>query len=85
MDTIKEEDKYGNNGDKFYSAGRAIVNGAENVSNFVNTVLEVCSIKILVIGYILVYLLVEHIYNYCSAAILNVNNLHIVLIGLHSE
>ncbi|XP_013137943.1 PREDICTED: uncharacterized protein LOC106102884 [Papilio polytes] len=41
VDTIKEEEKYGNNGDKFYSAGRAIVNGAENVSNFVNTVLEV--------------------------------------------
>ncbi|XP_014369921.2 uncharacterized protein LOC106719944 [Papilio machaon] len=41
VDTIKEEEKYGNNGDKFYSAGRAIVSGAENVSNFVNTVLEV--------------------------------------------
>ncbi|KPI91933.1 hypothetical protein RR46_08359 [Papilio xuthus] len=41
VDTIQEEEKYGNNGDKFYSAGRAIVSGAENVSNFVNTVLEV--------------------------------------------
>lgn len=43
MDIIKEEDKYGNSGDKFYVAGRALVGGAEGVSNLVNTVLEVCS------------------------------------------
>lgn len=41
MDTIKEEEKYGNSGDKFYSAGRALVGGAQGVSNFVNSVLEV--------------------------------------------
>ncbi|KAJ8737116.1 hypothetical protein PYW07_000387 [Mythimna separata] len=41
VDTIREEDKYGNSGDKFYSAGKALVGGAEGVSNFVNSVLEV--------------------------------------------
>lgn len=41
MDTIREEEKYGNDGDKFYSAGKAIVNGASNVSTFVNSALEV--------------------------------------------
>lgn len=41
VDTIKEEEKYGNHGDKFYNVGRAVVSGAEGVSNFVNSVLEV--------------------------------------------
>ncbi|CAK1588226.1 unnamed protein product [Parnassius mnemosyne] len=41
VDTIKEEEKYGNSGDKFYSAGRAIVSGAEGVSNIFNSVLEI--------------------------------------------
>ncbi|XP_026313639.1 uncharacterized protein LOC113225504 [Hyposmocoma kahamanoa] len=41
VDTIREEDKYGNTGDKFYAAGRAIVGGASGVSNLVNSVLEV--------------------------------------------
>ncbi|CAH2035236.1 unnamed protein product, partial [Iphiclides podalirius] len=41
VDTIQEHEKYGNNGDKFYSAGRAIVGGAEGVSNLVNSILEV--------------------------------------------
>lgn len=41
VDTIREDEKYGNNGDKFYSAGRAIVGGATGVSNFVNSILEV--------------------------------------------
>ncbi|KAF9804805.1 hypothetical protein SFRURICE_007708, partial [Spodoptera frugiperda] len=43
VDTIREEEKYGNSGDKFYSAGKAIVGGAEGLSNFVNSVLEVPS------------------------------------------
>ncbi|XP_013184858.2 uncharacterized protein LOC106130550 [Amyelois transitella] len=41
VDTIKEEEKYGNSGDRFYSAGRALVGGAEGVSNFVNSIIEV--------------------------------------------
>ncbi|KAL4705706.1 hypothetical protein ACJJTC_018779 [Scirpophaga incertulas] len=41
VDTITEEEKYGNTGDKFYSAGRAIVGGAEGVSNLVNSALEI--------------------------------------------
>lgn len=41
VDTIQEEEKYGNTGDKFYAAGRAIVGGASGVSNLVNSVLEV--------------------------------------------
>ncbi|XP_023945508.1 uncharacterized protein LOC112051179 [Bicyclus anynana] len=43
VDTIKEEEKYGNSGDKFRDTGRAIVNGAEGISNFVNSILEVPS------------------------------------------
>lgn len=41
VDTIIEEEKYGNTGDKFESAGRALVNGAEGISNLVNSILEV--------------------------------------------
>ncbi|XP_026762298.1 uncharacterized protein LOC113521061 [Galleria mellonella] len=41
VDTIEEEEKYGNTGDKFYGTGRAIVKGAEGVSNFVNSIIEV--------------------------------------------
>ncbi|XP_026499316.2 uncharacterized protein LOC113403089 [Vanessa tameamea] len=41
VDTIREEDKYGNDGDKFRNAGRAIVGGAEGISNFINSILEV--------------------------------------------
>ncbi|XP_072931100.1 uncharacterized protein [Epargyreus clarus] len=41
VDTIKEEEKYGNDGDKFYSTGRALIGGATTVSNFVNSILEV--------------------------------------------
>ncbi|XP_068620024.1 uncharacterized protein [Battus philenor] len=43
VDTIREEEKYGNNGDKFYSTGRAIVSGAESFSTLVNSVLEIPS------------------------------------------
>ncbi|XP_050360608.1 uncharacterized protein LOC126780304 [Nymphalis io] len=43
VDTIREEDKYGNDGDKFRNAGRAIVGGAEGISNFFNSILEVPS------------------------------------------
>ncbi|CAG4942084.1 unnamed protein product [Colias eurytheme] len=41
VDTIKEEEKYGNDGDKFASAGRAIVGGAESISNFINSLIAV--------------------------------------------
>ncbi|CAB3225245.1 unnamed protein product [Arctia plantaginis] len=41
VDTIRESEKYGNTGDKFYTAGRAIVGGAEGFANFVNSVLEI--------------------------------------------
>ncbi|XP_011493985.1 PREDICTED: uncharacterized protein LOC105359175 isoform X2 [Ceratosolen solmsi marchali] len=40
VDSIKEEDKYGNNGDKFVVVGRAFVNGVEGISNFVNYVAD---------------------------------------------
>ncbi|CAH2103125.1 unnamed protein product [Euphydryas editha] len=43
VDTIREEEKYGNEGDKFRNAGRAIVGGAEGISNFFNTLIEVPS------------------------------------------
>lgn len=43
MDRIKEEEKYGNTGDKFIGIGRALVNGFEGISNFLNTVVDVSS------------------------------------------
>lgn len=41
VDGIREEQKYGNNGDKFIGIGRALVNGFEGLSNFVNVVIDV--------------------------------------------
>ncbi|XP_033210772.1 uncharacterized protein LOC117168922 isoform X1 [Belonocnema kinseyi] len=40
VDGIREEQKYGNNGDKFIGIGRALVNGFEGLSNFVNVVID---------------------------------------------
>ncbi|KAL9880760.1 uncharacterized protein ACN427_011484 [Glossina fuscipes fuscipes] len=40
LDTIKENEKYGNNGDKFDGISRTIVNGYEAFSNFLNTLIE---------------------------------------------
>lgn len=37
VDRIKEEEKYGNTGDKFLGIGRALVNGYESFSNLLNT------------------------------------------------
>lgn len=41
VDTIQEHEKYGNNGDKFYPIGRAIVNGYEGFANILNKILDV--------------------------------------------
>ncbi|CAH0578076.1 unnamed protein product [Chrysodeixis includens] len=41
VDTITEDEKYGNTGDKFAGAGKALVGGAQSFSNFVNSILEV--------------------------------------------
>lgn len=41
VDRIRDEEKYGNNGDKFIGIGRAFVNGYENLSNFLNTLTDV--------------------------------------------
>ncbi|CAF4745017.1 unnamed protein product [Pieris macdunnoughi] len=41
VDTIREEEKYGNTGDKFYNTGRAIVGGAERISNFINSLIAI--------------------------------------------
>lgn len=41
VDRIKEEEKYGNNGDQFSGIGRTIVNAYENFSNFLNRVVDV--------------------------------------------
>ncbi|XP_014475670.1 PREDICTED: uncharacterized protein LOC106744991 [Dinoponera quadriceps] len=40
VDGIKEEEKYGNTGDKFIGFSRGIVNAFENLSNFLNTVVD---------------------------------------------
>ncbi|XP_036148895.1 uncharacterized protein LOC105837304 isoform X2 [Monomorium pharaonis] len=36
VDRIKEEEKYGNTGDKFTGVEKAVINGYENFSNFLN-------------------------------------------------
>ncbi|XP_044729580.1 uncharacterized protein LOC123292931 [Chrysoperla carnea] len=41
VDTIKEEDKYGNDGEKFRSIGKFVVGKAEGLSNFLNKAAEV--------------------------------------------
>ncbi|XP_037920450.1 uncharacterized protein LOC119657563 [Hermetia illucens] len=40
IDTISEHEKYGNEGDRFYGIGRAIVNGYEQFANFMNKLLN---------------------------------------------
>ncbi|KYM97051.1 hypothetical protein ALC62_12316 [Cyphomyrmex costatus] len=45
VDRIKDEEKYGNRGDKFIGIGRAFVNGYENFSNFLNTLVEVSTLN----------------------------------------
>ncbi|KAF5282170.1 hypothetical protein FQR65_LT02867 [Abscondita terminalis] len=40
IDTISEEEKYGNNGDQFRSIGNAIVNSYEGFSNFLNSAVD---------------------------------------------
>ncbi|XP_044596570.1 uncharacterized protein LOC123273258 isoform X2 [Cotesia glomerata] len=40
VDRIREEDKYGNTGDKFIGIGRALIKGFEGFSNFLNTIVD---------------------------------------------
>lgn len=44
VDTIQEHEKYGNTGDQFYGAGRALINTYEGFANLINKVIDV-SIK----------------------------------------
>ncbi|XP_059609605.1 uncharacterized protein LOC132256978 [Phlebotomus argentipes] len=41
VDNLREEDKYGNSGDKFYPVGRKVVDGFESFSNIINKFFEV--------------------------------------------
>ncbi|XP_014601543.1 PREDICTED: uncharacterized protein LOC106785509 [Polistes canadensis] len=45
VDQIKEEDKYGNTGNKMAGIGRALVNGYESFSNFLNSAINVSRIN----------------------------------------
>lgn len=45
VDGISEDQKYGNSGDKFAGVGRALVNGFEGISNFLNAAVDVCKKK----------------------------------------
>jgi hypothetical protein len=40
LDGIREEEKYGNNGDKFYFATKLVTSGLESVSNLLNRIVE---------------------------------------------
>ncbi|XP_018366262.1 PREDICTED: uncharacterized protein LOC108763274, partial [Trachymyrmex cornetzi] len=40
VDRIKDEEKYGNRGDKYIEIGKAFINGYENFSNFLNNLVE---------------------------------------------
>ncbi|XP_026477842.1 uncharacterized protein LOC113383806 [Ctenocephalides felis] len=40
VDTISEDEKYGNSGDKFSTVGRAVVSGFEGLSNLINKVVD---------------------------------------------
>lgn len=41
VDRIRDEEKYGNTGDKFNGIGRAFINGYDNFSNFLNILTDV--------------------------------------------
>lgn len=41
VDTIREEEKYGNTGDKFDRLGRSVVSGVETVANVINSAINV--------------------------------------------
>jgi len=41
VDGIKEEQKYGNMGDRFIEVTKVFVNGYENFSNFLNSIIDV--------------------------------------------
>ncbi|KYN29558.1 hypothetical protein ALC57_00993, partial [Trachymyrmex cornetzi] len=45
VDRIKDEEKYGNRGDKYIEIGKAFINGYENFSNFLNNLVEVSTLK----------------------------------------
>ncbi|XP_069697362.1 uncharacterized protein [Periplaneta americana] len=40
VDTIKEEDKYGNDGEKLGQVGRSIVGGVEKITNFISSTVD---------------------------------------------
>lgn len=44
VDRIKNEEKYGNTGDKFIGIGKTIVNGYESFSNFLNILTDVSAL-----------------------------------------
>lgn len=44
VDRIKDQEKYDNTGDKFSGIGRAIVNGYESFSNFLNRLTDVSAL-----------------------------------------
>ncbi len=41
VDTIREEEKYGNSGDKFNTFGRGVVTGVETLGKLINKALNV--------------------------------------------
>lgn len=41
VDTVQEQEKYGNDGDKYRAIGTAVVNSFEGFSNFLNSAVEV--------------------------------------------
>ena len=41
MDTIREEDKYGNDGDNLRHVGRSFVDGVAKVTNFISSAVDV--------------------------------------------
>ncbi|KAK9876577.1 hypothetical protein WA026_013957 [Henosepilachna vigintioctopunctata] len=50
VDTIREEEKYGNEGDKFKTVGRALVNGFEALSNTINALIDIPVTKVKFLG-----------------------------------
>lgn len=55
VDTIKEHEKYGNDGDKYRSVGTAVVNGFEGLSNFLNSAVEVRIDNLILVGISVLY------------------------------
>lgn len=71
MDTIREEDKYGNDGEQLGQVGRSIVGGVEKVTNFLSSAVDVSIAPYNIKLYFKMVLIIDSSlsYNYSSLSV----------------